>query len=213
MATIDVRGLSCPAPLVKTKKALSQARPGDTLQIAGDGDIPRENLKNYLRELGISFQEMQVGNQEWILAFIVPGTEALGKAQEVPVRDFCPNPALQESEPGNNGAYTVVVRSACMGQGDEELGRLLMKSYLNVLPDLDRKPAKICLYNEGVKLSAQGSPVLESLQKLEESGVEILVCGTCVEYFNLKDKIAVGKISNMYNIATALAESAKTVVP
>lgn len=209
MATIDVRGLSCPAPLIKTKRALGQARSGDVFQIVGDGDIPLGNLKNYLTELGIPFKEMRIDNQEWILSLILPD-HGLEKMQSLPAESFC---RTDEPSPGNLASYTVVVKSERMGLDDAELGRLLMKSYLNVLPELECKPRSICFYNEGVKMCCQGSPVLESLRKLESEGVKLIVCGTCMEYFNLKEKLAVGQISNMYSIATELSQAAKTVVP
>ena len=109
--------------------------------------------------------------------------------------------------------YMVVIKSLHMGQGDEALGTLLMKSYVNVLPELDYLPQVICLYNEGVKLAIEGSPVLESLQKLESKGVKIIVCGTCTEYYKVSGQLKVGSISNMYHIASLLSTMPKVVYP
>ncbi|MBO8432621.1 MAG: sulfurtransferase-like selenium metabolism protein YedF [Bacteroidetes bacterium] len=247
MATIDVRGLACPAPLIKTKQALDKAEAGSTLQIVGNGEIPFGNLKNYLKELGIAYKETRV-DEEWILAFTVPEKKKEGVVAE----NFCSvNP--EAAEPGNgtgdtaeNGTknaaaakaqampetrnngmpginitahlntplpYMVVIKSLHMGQGEEALGTLLMKSYVNVLPELDYLPQVICLYNEGVKLAIEGSPVLESLQKLESKGVKIIVCGTCTEYYKVSGQLKAGSISNMYHIASLLSTMPKVVYP
>ena len=109
--------------------------------------------------------------------------------------------------------YMVVIKSLNMGQGEEALGTLLMKSYVNVLPELDHLPQVICMYNEGVKLAIEGSPVLESLQKLESKGVKIIVCGTCTEYYKVSGQLKVGTISNMYHIAGLLSTMPKVVYP
>ena len=247
MATIDVRGLACPAPLIKTKQALDKAEAGSTLQIVGNGEIPFGNLKNYLNELGIAYKETRV-DEEWILAFTVPEKKKEGVVAE----NFCSvNP--EAAEPGNgtgdtaeNGTknaaaakaqampetrnngmpginitahlntplpYMVVIKSLHMGQGEEALGTLLMKSYVNVLPELDYLPQVICLYNEGVKLAIESSPVLESLQKLESKGVKIIVCGTCTEYYKVSGQLKAGSISNMYHIASLLSTMPKVVYP
>lgn len=233
MATIDVRNLACPAPLIKTKQALDKAEPGSTLQIVGNGAIPSNNLKNYLNELGINYKEVQV-EEEWILSFVVP---EMGKT-EVDAGSFCPTgnaapaqgqtaptkgaPVPPQNAPGQNPEafqktgrtpYMVVLKSLKMGQGEDALGGLLMKSYVNVLPELEHLPQTICMYNEGVKLAIEGSPVLEALQKLEAKGVKIIVCGTCTEYYSVSDKLKTGQISNMFHIANLMASCPKVVYP
>lgn len=220
MATIDVRGLSCPAPLIRTKQALKQAAPGSSLQIVGNGEIPLGNLKNYLGELGIDFKEMQIDNSEWILSFLVP-EHAASASETVRAENFCStfpeqSPAAENLPKANGpqaGPYAVVVKSTCMGQNEKALGELLMKSYLNVLPELDVLPQTLCFYNEGVKMACAGSPVLDALRLLESKGVRLVVCGTCIEYFGLKDSLAVGQISNMYHIATILSQTPRTIYP
>ncbi|MCM1169641.1 MAG: sulfurtransferase-like selenium metabolism protein YedF [Bacteroides sp.] len=213
MPTVDVRGLSCPAPLIKTKQAISQAAAGTPIQVVGDGAIPLGNLKNYLSELGIAFKEMQVDNQEWILSFVVGSEVEKSAADRSQAEAFCstaPAPAPAQTP---SGSYVVAVSSLCMGKGDERLGSLLIKAFLNVLPELDSLPQAICFYNEGVKLTCADSPVLESLKVLQEKGVSLVVCGTCVEFYGLQEKVAVGSISNMYHIATLLSQSFKVVYP
>lgn len=105
----------------------------------------------------------------------------------------------------------VVLNSNKMGQGDEELGTRLMVNFLSRLIDAELKPQMILLYNSGVKLAAKGSPVLESLQSLENLGIEIISCGTCVNFYGLADQIEAGRVSNMPEIVKVLTET-KTIV-
>ncbi len=105
----------------------------------------------------------------------------------------------------------VVINSDKMGQGDEELGARLMANFLSKLIDAKLKPKMMLLYNSGVKLASTGSPVLESLQSLENLGVEIICCGTCVNFFGLADRIEAGRVTNMPEIVKVLTEAKTTV--
>ncbi len=100
-----------------------------------------------------------------------------------------------------------------MGRGDDELGYVLIKAFLHTLPDLENLPDTLILYNTGVKLAVSDSDTVGDLKKLEELGVEILVCGTCTNFFGITEKIGAGKISNMYDIAGAMASSGRLVIP
>ena len=95
----------------------------------------------------------------------------------------------------------------------DELGAALMKAFIHTIPDLDYLPDTLIFYNTGVKLAVQNSDVLDDLEKLQESGVELLVCGTCAKFFNIKEEISVGIISNMYDIAGAMAKAGRIVKP
>jgi selenium metabolism protein YedF len=107
----------------------------------------------------------------------------------------------------------IIINSESFGNGDESLGLKLMGTFLRKLWALEQKPTAIICYNSGVKLMANGSSVLDALTGLSEAGVDILACGTCIEYFNLDDELQVGRVSNMEEIATILmtAESVVTV--
>ncbi|MHB0977729.1 MAG: sulfurtransferase-like selenium metabolism protein YedF [Candidatus Aquicultorales bacterium] len=109
------------------------------------------------------------------------------------------------------GSIVWVIDSETIGQGDEELGRLLRKSFLGALPESQKLPSTLILINSGVKLAAEGSPVLEPLGQLGEAGVEIMACGTCVDFYSLKDKVAVGTVSNMYNFIELLMGADKVI--
>ena len=107
----------------------------------------------------------------------------------------------------------VVVSSDRMGSGNDELGKVLMKGFLFAITQLDVLPRKMLFYNGGATLTAKGSDPLEHLKPLEAQGVEILTCGTCLDYYQLKDKLAVGTVTNMYSIVEAMAEAGKIIRP
>jgi selenium metabolism protein YedF len=107
----------------------------------------------------------------------------------------------------------VYINSNLLGVGDEALGTILMRAFLKTLLDLERKPLRLILINSGVQLASEGSEVLEILGKLSEKGIEILSCGTCLDFYGLKEKLKVGKVSNMYEIAQSLMEADRLVRP
>jgi selenium metabolism protein YedF len=107
----------------------------------------------------------------------------------------------------------VYISSQFLGTGDEALGAILMRSFLKTLLDIEIKPSRLILVNSGVRLSSEGSEVLETLRTLSEKGIEILSCGTCLDFYGLKEKLKVGRISNMYDIAQSLLEADRLIKP
>jgi selenium metabolism protein YedF len=105
------------------------------------------------------------------------------------------------------------INSHLLGIGDEALGAILMRAFLKTLLDLPIKPHRIILINSGVRLSSEGSEVLEALRALSEKGIEILSCGTCLDFYGLKEKLRVGVVSNMYDIAQSLLEADRLIRP
>lgn len=118
------------------------------------------------------------------------------------------NPA---SRAGSDELVVVAISGDCMGKGDDELGRLLLRNHLHVLAETSPKPDVLVFYNSGVRLATQGSPVLEDLSSLERAGTRILLCGTCLGHFGLKESVAVGEISNMYAITETMLGAAKVI--
>jgi len=105
----------------------------------------------------------------------------------------------------------VAVSSDQMGRGDDELGQVLIRSFLHTLGEVEPAPDVLILFNNGVKLAVEGSAALEDLGRLESGGVRILLCGTCLGHFGLKDRVAVGEISNMYAISETMLGAARVV--
>ncbi len=109
------------------------------------------------------------------------------------------------------GPLVLVVSADKMGRGNEELGHILIRSFFHTLGEVEPRPDRIILFNTGVRLACQGSEVLDDLCALEADGIEILACGTCLGYFELKDKLAAGRVSNMYDIAETILGAGKVV--
>jgi len=111
------------------------------------------------------------------------------------------------------GELVVFLASDRVGEGDPDLGALLMRAFLHTLQELEPRPDHIVCMNAGVRLAVEGSPVLDDLRALEESGTQIWLCGTCLDFLGLKDSTGVGTVSNMYSLAELLLNAARVVRP
>lgn len=219
MIIVDTRGELCPLPLIKTKKAVSTASEGDIIKVISDNNTAKSNLMDYITELGFEPALTTEGKEHHIqftvgkLIAKVKSSPAFEKTPECPVPSGGSASALNGNSNFGIGGYTIVIKSTLMGDGDPKLGAMLMRAYINSLPEIDIKPKTIILYNEGVKLALIGSDTAETLKELVTSGIELIVCGTCVDFYDIKKQLAVGKISNMYNISTLMSESAFIAYP
>lgn len=200
MRTIDTRGQLCPAPLILTKKAISENLPGTQLEIITDNDIAFGNLKDYLCELDIRFREIYDGTIR-TLQFTVPEPSL----KEVEVTSFCSPQGSRES--------VVVLKSEFMGSGNDELGSLLIRAFLNTLLETDPFPSSIILYNGGAKLALRGTDTAQTLKKLEAKGATVIVCGTCADFYGIKQDLEVGVISNLYKITRILTQASSIIYP
>lgn len=192
MTILDMTGQPCPLPVIEAKKALRLARPGEAVSILVDNDIARQNLQKMAGGLGheFNYESRDQGN---ILATIR-------------VADGC---RLDEAD--GAGRLVVAIGHDGMGGGSEELGKSLMKSFIFSLTELDTPPEHILFYNGGVLLSTEGAGTLDDLTALAEKGSRIESCGACLNYFNLTDKLAVGQVTNMYAILSAMARADKLI--
>ncbi len=184
---VDARGLACPQPVLMTKEALESIEEG-VITVLVDNMASRENVKRFAQRMGCT----------------VDVSERDGAFELKIVKGFtCELPQYQgEPEKAEEGPV-ILITSDKLGE-EEELGHLLMKGFISTLKEATRKPSKLLFMNTGVYLTVEGSPVLEALRELEARGVEIYSCGTCLDYFNLKDKLAVGHITNMYDTVEGL---------
>lgn len=189
---VNAMGLACPQPVIQAKKALEAMEAG-SVEVYVDNAIARENIKKLANKLGYPFEVKEEGDQ--IIVTIVKG-EAL----------------VQEEESTDLAAQTIAVASETMGSGDDDLGKILMKGFLYTLTESHPYPQTLLFYNGGVKLTCEGAESLEDIRKLEKAGVEILVCGTCLNFYELSDKLAVGSVSNMYDIVEALKGADNTLI-
>jgi len=207
---IDCRGLVCPQPVIITKKAMENY---EELTVRVDNIAAVENVKRLAKSKGYQVSVKDGQDKTWSLHLIRESGAGGERVNLTPPEVVC---GVQEkvAEKGSiSGPTIVMITSDCMGQGNEELGRLLMRGFFHTLTQLDKLPDSIIFYNTGVKLTVKDSDVIEDLAQLAQAGVEILVCGTCTNYFNLTGQIGVGVISNMYDIASALAAAGRLIRP
>jgi len=203
---IDAMGDVCPMPVVKAKKAWEKAAAGEILEVHVDNEIAVENLRRMTQNLGGGFA-MEKQNETHFTVRIEPDA-AGGPADHVAAE----TPGPVSGAAGRSGLL-VVIRSAGMGTGSDELGKILMKGYLYALSQMEELPEKILFYNGGVTLTTEGSDSLEDLKAMEARGVQIRSCGTCLDYYHLKDQLLVGEVTNMYDIAEAMAGAAGMISP
>lgn len=204
MLIIDTKGQKCPVPIIETRKALRASNTGETFVVITDNMTAFSNISKFLNDNKIKFL---VSEENGIWTFSI--TNETKEAVSTRAEDYCET-ALPEIPAGD---YAVVISSELMGKGDDELGRTLMKSFFVALSCLDSMPSSIMFYNSGVKLTVNDSSVIEILHEIEKKGVEILVCGTCVDYFKLGEKINIGSISDMYSITQKLSVAGNIIKP
>lgn len=194
--TVDARGLSCPQPVILTRRALKS---GDwPIVTVVDSETSQHNVTRMAAKQGYRVEAET--REDGI--YLTIGSEARN----------VPSPTDETLEAPSGGPLVLLVSSETMGRGDKpELGSLLMRAFFHTLGEVEPLPATIVFLNSGVKLTVDDSPVLEDLRALEGRGIELLACGTCLDYFDLKARAAVGVVSNMYTIAETLLGAAKVV--
>ena len=190
MIEVNAMGDACPIPVVKTLNAMKELNGAGTVQTLVDNKTAVENLTRLAESKGCAIETEQLGEKEYRVTITV------GEGAELP--DSADGICTVPSDRPNN---TVVVVSADhMGEGDEALGKILLKGFLFALIQQETLPKTILFYNSGAFVTCEGSASLEDLKKLEEQGVEILTCGTCLNHYGLTEKLRVGSVTNMYVI-------------
>ncbi len=204
MKEIDCRGLNCPEPVLRTKSALSE-EPADSFIVLVDNQTARDNVLRFVRNMG---KEADWEEKEGIYHIIVAeGESSGGKTIKNDSSDSC----LASAGLDSSGKPVLLISTDQLGTGSSELGKMLMRNFIYTLTKRDKFPKSIVLMNSGVKLSINDSPVIEELEELQEYGVQILVCGTCLDYFELKDQQKAGQVSNMYDISDLLLTAGRVI--
>ena len=195
---LDARGMVCPLPVVNAKKAAEGLHPGDTLIVRVDNEIAVQNLQRFAQHMGFTAAGEKVSESEFTVTMVIGGE---AKAE----------PEIACNLDTRKKGMLVVLSGNTMGSGDEKLGKTLMKAFVFALTKQDVLPETILCYNTGAYLTTDGADTLEDLKLLESEGVTILTCGTCLDFYGLKEKLAVGGVTNMYDIVERM-ESAQTIV-
>lgn len=200
---LNEMGKPCPVPVIESKNRLSHMEPGETLEVLVDNAIAVENLIKMAQQLKASHSWEEVAPGEYHVYLIKSMQEAEIEAASLSVID-CP-----KEEP----AIVVVIGSEFMGKGQDDLGRILMKGFLYALTEQLPLPKTILLYNSGARLSSKESESLEDLISLERRGVQILTCGTCIDFLGLEKQPAVGTVTNMYEIVEIMSKADRRIQP
>lgn len=201
MITVDARGKLCPQPVLMTKKEVDAGEKEITVIV--DNETARENVLKFGSKLqfNTAFEEKGDGTYIYLSKEEASDCEA---ATEKAAAD-----SLNKIKQYKKG---YVIGTDKMGKGSEDLGKILMKSFLYTLSETKPYPSFLIFLNSGVKLTTTGSESLDDLKKMEDAGVKIVSCGTCLDFFEIKSKLEVGKVSNMYDIVETIAESDNAVM-
>lgn len=196
--TVDCRGLACPQPVINTKNALQEAT--GPIRVLVDNEASYTNVRRFAESQGAKVEVAEQGGEFQLT--IEPGHhEPAG--EEPPI--VCSTTAARN--------MVVYVSSEGMGRGDDELGGVLLEAFLDTLSQFKGEVSHAIFVNAGAKLAVEGSVVLAQVRQLEELGVQVLVCGTCLNHFGIQDKLAVGSVSNMYAIIDTLSKAGRIIRP
>jgi selenium metabolism protein YedF len=193
---LDCRRLACPGPVLQAKEIIEKKNPGNITVIV-DNEAARQNVTRFLESQHFQVTAAQEGPD-----FHVSGARDSFAAMEVP---------LEEKPRTDEKRIMVMVATDRMGQGDDTLGAALMINFLKTLKEMEKELWRLVFVNNGVKLTIDGSEALPDLSALEDHGVTILVCGTCLNHFKLLDRKQVGETTNMLDIVTAMQLADKVI--
>ncbi len=203
---VDARGLACPLPVVNAKKAVEEMKEDGILTVLVDNEIAVQNLQRFAQYKGFESTGEKKAEKEYEVVIQVTQTAAPTSTEEPEMED-CVECNLDSIKKG----MVVVLSANVMGTGDEKLGKALMKAFVFALTKQDYLPETILCYNTGAYLSIEDADTLEDLKILEAEGVKVLTCGTCLDFYGIKEKLSVGSVTNMYEIVETM-ENAKTIV-
>ncbi len=202
MADVKVNavGEQCPIPVVKATKALGEFKEAGTLEVRVDNEIAIQNLTRLADSKGLKSRSEKLGDNLFAITMEVSGPLTMGGED-------------LSCHTDSRGDFVVAIDADTMGRGSDDLGRTLMKGFIFAVSQLEALPKTILFYNGGAKLTVEGSVSLEDLKSMEAQGVNILTCGTCLNFYGLTDKLAVGSVTNMYVIVETLAKAGKVIKP
>lgn len=204
---VDARGLACPLPVVNAKKAAEELHMGDVLTILVDNEIAVQNLQKFAKQKGYTATGEKKAEKEYEVTIQVVSAEGTVQTAEVEEQEEEVSCTVDVRKNG----MVIVFSANVMGTGEEKLGTSLIKAFVFAVTKQDVLPETVLCYNTGAYLTCEGADTLEDLKILEAEGVNILTCGTCLDFYGIKDKLAVGSVTNMYEIVEKM-EQAKTII-
>lgn len=197
MKKINALGLCCPQPLILTKKEIENSTEKEFLVMV-DNETAVQNLEKFAKSSNLLFNFEKKSDKEFDVFITKTKDYSLSNP-----KDFC--------DVIDNSNVVLSISKNFMGDGSEELGKILIKGFIYTVSEYENLPKTIIFFNSGVKLTTEGSECIDDLKKLQAKGVEIVSCGTCLDYYGLKEKLLVGEVTNMYTIYETLYKSSKVI--
>lgn len=209
---VDARGLACPLPVVNAKKAVGEFKEDGILTVLVDNEIAVQNLKKFAVQKGLVASGEKKSEGEYKVTIQVSSQAAA--QTPAPAFEKPSEPEEETCSPDSRRKGMVVALSAnMMGNGDAKLGKALMKAFIFALTKQDILPETVVCYNSGAYLTCQGSDSLEDFKALEAEGVTIVTCGTCLDFYGIKERLEVGTVTNMYEIVEIMEHAASIIRP
>ncbi|MBR1453541.1 MAG: sulfurtransferase-like selenium metabolism protein YedF [Lachnospiraceae bacterium] len=206
MVKVNGMGKTCPIPLIETKKAVKALTAPDTIEVMVDNTMAVKNITRFATDSGYSITTDKISDKEFKLTIEVKEIKSEEEKKMAETCDTC-------GATDNTGNIVVAVGSDKMGCGDEKLGKNLMKAFIYSLSQAEVHPKTILFYNGGANLTCEGSLSLEDLNNLKELGTKIYTCGTCLDFYGLKEKLKVGEVTNMYDIVSTMEQASLVIRP
>ena len=206
MVKVNGMGKTCPIPLIETKKAVKALAAPDTIEVMVDNTMAVKNITRFATDSGYSITTDKISDKEFKLTIDVKEIKSEEEKKMAETCDTC-------GATDNTGNIVVAVGSDKMGCGDEKLGKNLMKAFIYSLSQAEVHPKTILFYNGGANLTCEGSLSLEDLNNLKELGTKIYTCGTCLDFYGLKEKLKVGEVTNMYDIVSTMEQASLVIRP
>ena len=204
MTLVNAMGDACPIPVVKTKNAISALNGAGVVETLVDNEIAVQNLTKMANQKGYGVKSEKISEGQFKV------TMTIGEGAEMPAAG---EPEVCLVKPADQKNIVVVISSAQMGEGSAELGKTLLKGFIYALGQQEVLPKTILFYNGGAAITCEDSPAIEDLKSLQAQGVEILTCGTCLNFYGLTEKLQVGEVTNMYVIAEKMTGADLIVKP
>lgn len=190
---LDAKGLACPKPVINTKKKLDSIEQG-VVEVTVDNEIAKENILKLAKSMNLEANVLKTEKDSICIEIIKGENVIIEEKSQESLADIC-----------------IFINSDKMGTGNDELGQVLIKGYIYTLTESKPYPKSILFVNSGIKLTTENEATVENLKILQDAGVEILSCGTCLDYYGLKEELKVGTVTNMYTIVESMNNSSKTI--